>query len=635
MWGGRLDRARVPRGHPTRGALALLCRLSLPLCAAWLLVAPRAAAEACTVTDDATPHGTFSCPSNADGAACFFSGLLVTGCIPTNDDSYVFTGSGYTVVATGNVYGRGPLQRFQVNGALSLLCSAANGCFDFTAGHSDDAPRTMPVMDSGLVVNGGGTVTLNGSYLNPATGAFQSTRPSDYMHVGDIEPCGDGSQCDVAANRSIMRIEWPEDRYDDVEDLLERVDPGDLLCFRDPVTTDQQTFAQAAACYVVTHISLSDPIALEFDVRQGAIDRSGFPLARRNLAKCTVIDSQLCEDQHTACDEDADCLGADRVRGGSGANADLGVGRCLGAPLGHGDRVTLDLDAEPSCAALFGADNRGEAQHWIRTRLGAAPGSPGKQRRIIDSHFVDGASQWQEIEVYPPVSPRPGLGEVLFADHGIRAGDPFWIVRPVRFSDSRLAALAAPITTANAAIQQDQAAGIVVQNGTLNLIAAHLDRYFSATVTSASGRFGTLQDLMLSDATCRQQSGNCAALGTVTAVGSGATFTVDTASISGGPSQLCSAPPTEDCGKGFHSNSGSGGTLTLKEIAARHLGDDCVASHDTTLVANLTHVDCQGMADHAGSAQCIEFDGVVTAAPPHPRGPPHESSRRELGYQTA
>jgi hypothetical protein len=589
-------------------------RLPPVVLASLVLLAPRARGEPCTVTDDDTANGTFSCPIDAPGAPCLFDGLRVSGCTPTNDDFYTFAGNGYSVVADGDVYGQGPRQGFRVAGALSLVFAVENGCRVVTTGHSDDPQRTLPVEDSGLVVDGQGSVTLNGGYLDPDTVAFHPTRPSTYLYVGDLEPCGDGSDCDHGDNRSILRIEWPDARYGGLDgdagprmgDVLAAAEPGDLVCFRDPQTTDAIAYAQSGACYVITSLDPSEPAALELDVRQGAIERSGYPLDRRNLARCTVIDAQLCEDRRTACVQDADCLGADRIVGGTGASADIGAGRCHGAGLGFGDRLTLDLGANASCAALFGAGDRGEAQHWIRARLGADPGFPGEQRRIVASRFLDG---WQEIRVFPPFAAPPQLGEVVFADHGIRSGDPFWIVRPVRFSDHRLAAMPAPITTAGAALAQDQAGGIVVPNGTLHLVAAHLDRYFSATITYTGGRFGTLQDLALSDTTCRHQGGQCAALGTMLGVRQGATFAVDTASVSGGPSQRCAGAEDDDCGKAFHSNSGSGGALVLREIAARHLGDDCVASHDPTLVASLTHIECAGMADVAGSAQCIEFDG--------------------------
>jgi hypothetical protein len=563
-----------------------------------VLAPPRGAEGALCTLIGVAPEATFSCPSASAGSACVAAGFDATGCPggPRNTDIIQFEGSGYAIRADGNIHGQGPSARLVVDGP-SFHCRVADGCELVTLGHSTATPRSSPGIYQGLIVDGGGRVTLQGQYLDPADGAWRDTRPSHFLRVGRLEPCGAGGSCDSDAGRNTMRLAWAAGEAGSdarpIAELLAAARPDDLVCFRDADPDDAWAPADHPFCYRILAVA-GDPLGtsyLEYDVRQGAIERSGWGLARRGLARCTVLDAQRCEDG-TPCSEDATCAG-------------VGAGRCLGAPLGVGDAVTVALARNASCASLFDADHRGEALHFVRVG-GSEPGG-GDPFKIVRSRRLErGTDDWAELRVFPAFDRPVALGEELLLDYGVQPGDPFWILRPVRVTDARLAALPAPIASP---LLEDQAANVAVVDGTLSATAAHFDRLYN-TMLGVEGHYGTIQDVWFSDTTCRSQSGSCAAIGTQNNTGSGASFTLDTVAMTGGPSQRCQNG-VEDCGKGTHSNGVGDDVVVIREMGARHLGDDCVASHDTTMTYDIRHLHCAGLADDAGSAECIEFDGTV------------------------
>jgi len=556
-------------------------RFFLSLLALLVLSTP-ADAETCVLTGT----GTLQCPTNTAAAACTKTGVTVTGCGTdgsTMDNSDIFDIQG-TVTANGNLYGQGALQVFKVSTGGDLLCRVADGCNIITFGYDNSGGRAsdgFATMTNGLVATGAGsTITLQGSYLSPTAATFSATKPTTHFYAGDVLPCGATTACDTSTNNTLMRIQWNVNKHDEakgtdgdtvIDTALAAIDPakGDVICWRDPNEADDVAATDSPFCYRITGASGTGPnYYLEFDVRQGAIDRVGMLLAERNLAKCTV---------------------------------DLATG----AASPYRDKITFTTADNTSCAALLTAD--GIAEGWAYVRVGRAsqdPGRPFKITRVDDES--PGAGQ-TTVTIFPPLDRGLADNETVEIDYGWMPGDAFWILRPVHVSDARLAALSTPITDTQAT-QQDQAGNVRVDaGGELTMSATWIDRVYSTTAT-ASGLYGTLEDVWFSDATSREQGTSGVVLGFE---GINADdVTLHRLAISGGPSQSCRTAPTANaCQHGL--NLSGGGLLVASEIGVRHNGDDGVVRGSTSRW-NVRHYVAQSGARLQSSGSCIEFSGTGT-----------------------
>jgi len=544
-----------------------------------LLAAADVRAETCVLSG--TP-GTFSCPTastygTSPGASCTVTTLTVTGCTPTNDDT--FNCDGTTCTANGDLLGQGPSQRFAAINGGDIVCRVEDGCDTVTTGSvAKTAGAANPA--AGLVAIGSGsTVTLNGEYLNPATAAFQTARPSTYLYVGNLEPCGNSGDCDTSTNNTVMRLAWRASKNDeagqdatgnDGDTLLDSninaittrtgTVSGDLVCFRDPNTADDMAATDSPFCYEITAKGATpggnNEYYVEFDVRQGAIDRAGLLLAERLLAKCTVD----------------------------------------GTPAGFRDKITFSTSDNTSCNALFNADSAAVGWAYVRVGLsGENPGRPYKITRVDDE--APGANQ-TTVTIFPPLDRPLADNDTVYIDYGWMPGDAFWVIRPVRVADRRMDALTVPITNTQAT-EQDEAGGLYADNaGVLNLTAARIDRMYSDTATN-DGDIGTRQDVWYSDTTSREEGTSGVVIGFE---GTNADpVTMDSIAITGGPSQGCRTGGQPACQHSI--NMDGGGLKIFREIGIRHNGDDGITAAGP---AEVTHYISQSGADGWDSGSCIE-----------------------------
>ncbi len=389
------------------------------LLALLLVLAPFAAeAETCTFNSGAS---TWSAVATVTGAG-------VAGCTPSADDHFVVA-SGAVVTITGSITQDGATAATGINvqsgGSLTV----------------DTAGVVLTLNDLGLDLDSGGTLFVRGRAL--ARGAATLlTAPSttDYYTVGDLAPCDPGGgSINCATDPTIMRLDYPSATYDEAAgtglDLT--LDTGfaavvatDWIVFFDPDTSDLYRGADSGYAYPLTAAGDSvAPYGLEFDVRQGSRNPSGYPAARKQITASTTS--------------------AAIVAGEFSLLARLGTGSAIDA------------------------DDKYDAR-WIRFESGASGLPQGFAYKILDTED-DAGGDGVILGDRGGVRTAIPSGSDFYIDYGWATGDPFFVLRPVTITSATAAESDSPVrldgtaTISLAVIRQVAQIGLTSPSGVVSL----------------------------------------------------------------------------------------------------------------------------------------------------------------------
>lgn len=188
-------------------------------------------------------------------------------------DHYVVA-AGHTVRVTGDVV--------QAASSGIGIHVVAGGEFRVEA---ESAALHLILGGEGLDCAPGSRCVLRGRYRQMmSTPGFTTDVLEDgaIVHAGSILLC-EPDGCESSPHR--VRVRWPGGGGREAPEVS-LVDAGDILCWADSDPGDLRVGADSGHCYDVLGTGTDGQSRwIDFDVRQGRFDQSGFPLSRRLIAR--------------------------------------------------------------------------------------------------------------------------------------------------------------------------------------------------------------------------------------------------------------------------------------------------------------------------------------------------------------